>query len=777
MSFEPTQILSGMENGLRVDSRILEERVQAAVRDGHRRIEISAHGQHGIGGRLWQAGEEEIHLRVRGMSGQRLGSMGFPGTRIEVCGPVSDDVGWLNAGSRIIVHGHATNGAGNAMAQGKIYIAGNIGARGMTMTKHNPRFDPPEMWILGSAGDSFAEFMAGGTAVICGHNPQNPSNVLGYRPCVGMVGGKIYFRGLHQGFSKHNARLTNLTDEEWQWLISGLRDFLSEIERMNLFDRLTADRTAWQLLAARKPYEKVAVESRPINRFRREIWETELGAGGLIGDLTDLDRSPIDVITTGALRRYVPLWENGRYLPPCQANCPTGIPVQERWRLIREGHIAEAVNLSLRYTPFPTAVCGYLCPNLCMEHCTRQAENLPPLDVTLLGKASLQAEMPRPEPSTKHRIAVIGGGPAGLSVAWQLWMKGHEPVVYEKEEKPGGKMSATIPRSRIPDEVLNHELQRIREVIEFVSLEQPLTVERFMQIRDSSDFVVIAVGAQKPATLNIPGHERALTALDFLRLCKQDGIQPGRRVVIIGAGNVGCDAATEAARLGAKDITLIDIQEPASFGRERQHAEAAGARFLWPRFAKAIADDGVELEDGEFLPADTVIFAVGDRPDLSFVPDEIIRERGFLQVDDRFQSSDPRVFAVGDVVRPGLLTEAIGAGRIAADTIDGRIRGRKETMGQLQPMPAERVKMAYFEPWLPENADVTAWSRVCASCGSCRDCGLCEAICPQNAIFRLDKGSGAFEYRSRAERCIGCGFCAGVCPTGVWRLVENEPLE
>ncbi len=235
--------------------------------------------------------------------------------------------------------------------------------------------------------------------------------------------------------------------------------------------------------------------------------------------------------------------------------------------------------------------------------------------------------------------------------------------------------------------------------------------------------------------------------------------------------------ATEAARLGAKDITLIDIQEPASFGRERQLAEAAGARFLWPRFAKALTDDGVELEDGEFLPAGTVIFAVGDRPDLSFVPDEIIRARGFLQVDDRFQSSDPRVFAVGDVVRPGLLTEAIGAGRIAADAIDGRIRGRKETTGRLQPMPAERVKMAYFEPWLPENADVTAWSRVCASCGSCRDCGLCEAICPQNAIFRLDKGSGAFEYRSRAERCIGCGFCAGVCPTGVWRLVENEPLE
>ncbi|OPY11804.1 MAG: NAD-dependent dihydropyrimidine dehydrogenase subunit PreT [Syntrophus sp. PtaB.Bin001] len=775
-SFKPTLILSGIENGHRVDSRILEERIQKAISEGYRRIEISAHGQHGIGGRLWQAGDAEIFIRVMGVSGQRLGSMGFPNTRIDVCGPVSDDVGWLNAGARIVVHGHAANGAGNAMAQGKIYIAGSIGARGMTMTKHNPRFDPPEMWVLGGVGDSFAEFMAGGTAVVCGHEPQNPANVLGNRPCVGMVCGRIFFRGPHKGFSEHDARIATISDEDWQELTAGLRVFLAEIEMPDLFDKLTANRKEWNLLVARMPSEKVPAKVRSMSRFRREIWDKELGTGGLIGDLTDLDRSPIEVITTGNLRRYVPLWENGRYLPPCQANCPTGIPVQERWQLMRNGHIEEAVNLALRYTPFPAAVCGYLCPNLCMQHCTRQTENLSPVDVTLLGKASLKAETPQPQPSTGRRIAVIGGGPAGLSVAWQLWLKGHEPVIYDMSEKLGGKMTATIPRDRIPDEVLNHELQRIREAVEHVHLQQPLTPGTFTQIRESFDYVVIAVGAQKPAVLNIPGHERAIAALDFLRLSKADAISPGRRIVIIGAGNVGCDVATEAARLGATDITLIDVQEPASFGREREHAEAAGARFLWPRFAKAITDAGVELQDGETLPADHVIFAIGDRPDLSFLPDDIIREKGYLSVNDRFQSSDPRVFAVGDVVRPGLLTEAIGAGRIAAETIDGRICGREEIMDRMPPMPAERVKMAYFDPWLPEGADVAAWAKACASCGSCRDCGLCEAICPQNAIFRHEV-NGTFEYRVRAERCIGCGFCAGACPTGVWRLAENEPLE
>ena len=101
-----------------------------------------------------------------------------------------------------MVHGQASNGIGNAMAQGKIYVAGDIGARGMTMTKQNPRFAPPELWVLGAVGDSFAEFMAGGTAVVCGHDPHHADNVLGHRPCVGMVGGRIFFRGPQKGTAR-----------------------------------------------------------------------------------------------------------------------------------------------------------------------------------------------------------------------------------------------------------------------------------------------------------------------------------------------------------------------------------------------------------------------------------------------------------------------------------------------------------------------------------------------------------------------------------------------
>lgn len=777
MLYKPTIVITGLKAGVRVDSRDLEATLQGAVRDGHRCIEVQAYGQHGIGGRLWQAGKEEILIRVLGASGQRTGAMGFPNTTVDCFGPASDDVGWLNAGARIIVRGNATNGVGNAMAQGMIYIAGDIGARGMTMTKHNPRFEAPQLWVLGSVGDSFAEFMAGGTAVVCGHDTVRFENILGYRPCVGMVGGSIFFRGPHRGFSEEDAKLTVPDDDEWRWLLSNLTLFLKTIGRTELYPVLSADRATWQLLKARKPFEKAGMPVRTMRQFSQDVWDGELGPGGLIGDLTDVPRSAIDVIATGDLRRYRPVWENEKRSPPCQAHCPTGIPVRTRWRLVREGRLQEAVDLALRSTPFPATVCGHLCANLCMQGCTRAAGTLPVLDVAALGKASLTAKTPEPARATGKTVAVIGGGPAGLSVAWQLWMMGHTPIIYERREQLGGKITATIPRVRIPDEVIAHELERIREKIDHVFLKKPLTRKDFQKLLEGHDFVVIAAGAQKPKKILVPGHEQAMAALDFLSLSRLNCVEVGRRVVIIGAGNVGCDAASEAARLGAEEITLVDIQEPASFGVERRYAEAAGARFIWPRVAKAITDQGVELTDGEILPADTVIMAVGDEPDLGFLPTEITLEKGFVAVNERYQSSHPRVFAIGDAVRPGLLTDAIGAGRKAAGIIDDILKGRQVSYDQLPVVDPARIHLEYFDPRVFPTGDLAACATQCASCGACRDCGLCEALCPRSAISRRALEGEAYEYVVDAERCIGCGFCAGACPCGIWEFVESEPLE
>lgn len=768
--------IAGRENGMRIESRVLEEKIQAAVAAGHRRLNIQAYGQHGIGGRLWCAGDQPVHLQVNGPAGQRVGSMGFPNTHIDVMGPCSDDVGWLNAGAAIVVHGNAGNGVANAMAQGKLYVAGNIGARGMTMTKHNPRFVPPELWVLGSVGDYFGEFMAGGVAVICGHHAQNAKNVLGYRPLVGMVGGKVFFRGSHQGFSQADARAVPISDEDWQWLTVGLRKFLTHIRQHEFLFTLLSQREQWQCLKARTPQERLGRSKRPMPAFRKEVWEATLGGGGLVGDLTQLDRSPIGLIAHGDLRRFVPVWENYTYKAPCEASCPTGIPVQARWRLVREGRVDEAVDMALSYTPFPATVCGYLCPNLCMQSCTKQSVSLPPVDVTQLGRASLEARLPELPPLSGSKIAVIGGGPAGLSVAWQLRLKGHEAVVYDTAAGLGGKIAGSIPGSRIPEEVFDKEIERIGRVIPRVHLQQRLQRADTERLIEDHNFVVVAAGAQKPRTLPIPGRERMIPALTFLAAAKAGNATVGKRAVIIGAGNVGCDVATEAARLGAEDILLLDVQAPASFGKERREAEKAGARFRWPVFTKAATDEGVQLDTGEIIPADSVFVSIGDVPELDFLPDGIAVERGFVKVDDHFQTSNPKVFAIGDVVRPGLLTDAIGAGRRTAQTIDDVITGKRPSADPRTLIDIQRVHLEYYDPRVVRYEDLDQCGSQCASCGQCRDCGICVEICPESAISRTETGDGRFEYAVAAERCIGCGFCAGACPCGVWNLVENFPL-
>ncbi|MEI7589778.1 MAG: FAD-dependent oxidoreductase [Deltaproteobacteria bacterium] len=762
--------ISGKANSVRIESRLLEDLIQKAVHDGYRKIEIEAFGQHGIGGRLWGAGNEPVHITIHGHVGQRVGSMGFPNTTIEIEGPASDDVGWLNAGAKIIIHGHATNGVANAMAQGQIFVAGDVGARAMTMTKRNPRFDNPELWILGAAGDFFAEFMAGGVAVVCGYDTVRET-VLGYRPCVGMVGGKIYFRGKCDGFSQADAKLVAISDDDWHWLEAGLKTFLRAIRKETLLPQLI-DRSQWQVLESKKPFEKTGVAKKSMAVFAKTVWNKELGVGGLIADLTDIDRSQIDVLPTGVLRRFAPQWDNDKYLAPCQDACPTGIPVQKRWELIRNGNMSKAVDLALNYTPFPATVCGYLCPNLCMSSCTRKDMKLPLLDLAGLGKASLEAVAPQSAPTSGVKVAIIGGGAAGISAAWQLQLLGHTVTIYEQREMLGGKITDSIPTSRIPDAVINKEISRVKERVTFSQV--ALDKEGFTKLKSEHDFVVIAVGAQKPRTMPIEGASLAINAIDFLRLSKKNKLKIGEKVVIIGAGNVGCDVASEAHRFGAKEITLIDIQEPASFGVERKHAEAVGAKFLWPKFTQKITSTGVALKDGEFINADTVVLSIGDLPELSFLPETMATKNGFIVTDETFCTSDKQVFAIGDTVKLGLLTEAIGAGRIAVQAIDDICKGKNESYDTLPPIAKARIKTQYYNSCSSDDLqDIPNSARQCFSCGACRDCGMCETICPENAIKRKEYENGNFEYCSDDEKCIGCGFCADACPCGIWNLSEN----
>lgn len=784
--------ISGIKDNKRISSRILEEMIQKEIEQGHKRIEVEAFGQHGIGGRLWKAGRDKVKLKITGYSGQRAGSLGFENTEIEIMGPASDDVGWLNAGAVITVHGNASNGAMNGAAQGKVYIGGNIGARGMTMTKHNPRFDPPELWVLGSAGDYFGEFMAGGIAVICGFNPQVSGNVLGYRPLVGMVGGKVFFRGKVDSYSEKDAKLLIISDDEWNWLLTNLELFLKNIDRQDLFNTLS-NRSEWQLLKAKTPEEKLHTGAKlSIKDFRRDIWDRELGRGGLIGDLQAIERGAVPLITKGGMRRFVPVWEQGKYSSPCQAACPIGIPVQERWHMIRTGLTDEAVNMGLEFTPLPATVCGYLCPNPCMASCTRNLQYMTPIDMSLIGRKGEKAPLPEIKEKTGKRIAVIGAGPGGISAAWQLTLMGHEAVLFDEAEKIGGKIFSVIPESRIPSAVFKNEIKRIKEIIPDIRSGKTITAMDFQKIKNEFDFIIVSAGAKKARMLPVPGIENAVSALDFLcsakKISKKDMVTENsvnlhpHKIVIIGAGNVGCDVATEAHRLGAETITMIDIEKPASFGKEKKDAEKAGAVVKWPCFTKKITKQGVVLENGEFLEADMTVVSVGYIPDIDFLGKTIAQRHGFISVDKFNRTSDPKVFAVGDIVSPGLITDAIGNGKRAAQAIDSLLKGKEpQIMDSRSEIDKNRVSLEYYNPRINKFNSLEQCSEECASCGRCRDCGICIEICPEGAIERVEindnsGGDEEYEYRSDPDKCIGCGFCAGACPCGIWALVPNFPL-
>jgi len=170
-------IIQGNVNGKRVSSKALEAQLQKAVKDGAKELTVRADGQHGIGGRIWpQFGR--VKVAIEGTAGQRVGSMGMDGTEILVKGSTSDDTGWLNCGAAITVLGDVANGAHNAGAQGKLYVQGGGGARCDTMTKKNPRFPDLQSWYFRGVGDSFAEFKAGGIAVVCGVASRDPENIL-----------------------------------------------------------------------------------------------------------------------------------------------------------------------------------------------------------------------------------------------------------------------------------------------------------------------------------------------------------------------------------------------------------------------------------------------------------------------------------------------------------------------------------------------------------------------------------------------------------------------
>ena len=772
-------IIQGNVNGKRVSSKDLEAQLQQAVKDGAKDLTVRADGQHGIGGRIWpQFGT--VKVTIEGTAGQRIGSMGMDGTEIVVKGSTSDDTGWLNCGAVITVLGDVANGAHNGAAQGKMYVQGGGGARCDTMTKKNPRFSDLESWYFRGVGDSFAEFKAGGIAVVCGVDPRDPENVLGYRPCVGMVGGTIYFRGPIKEYSKGAVKLVDLTPQDWEWLTANMRPYLEAIDRMSFYEDLTKDVTVWKKLIASTPAERAKARGRlkmGLTEFRLNVWEKEVGKGGMFGAYLTHDRSVLPYITTGEERRWKPSWKNDKYLPPCAYACPSRIPSHKRATLLRQGRTAEALALVLQYSPLPATVCGQVCPNLCMTDCTRGRIDQP-LNIKEYGAVALDLKAPKKAKPTGFSVAIIGGGPGGLSAAWQLGLKGHSVDLYEAGSKIGGKLEMCIPRERLPKEILDKELSRFAEIGVKVHVKTPVDRTAFDKIYKDHDVVVVAVGAHEGRVIPFPGHEDVVKGIDYLKeinFGKPKNLKGGK-VVVIGAGNVGMDIACQAWDHGAGSVTCVDIQKPAAFGKELELATSKGTKVLYPKVTEKYDARAKKIffTDGTSLDAEMVIISIGEKPVLDFLPLEVHTDRGYIVVNELGQSSDVKVFAIGDATKPGLVTHAIGQGKVAADVINAQLMNFDYVPEERRVIPYERIKTQYYEVCrMVGKFSAKKEADRCMSCGSCRDCGMCVESCYYGAITRKTLPNKSYEYVVDESRCIGCGFCAGICPCGVWEMVEN----
>lgn len=764
--------IRAFEGNTRMPTQDLLQAIYNALAEGETEFHIEAAGQHDIGGPLWHPEGKPLRFVVTN-PGQRLGSMCMEGTEIICDGPAPADVGWLNAGGRIVVRGDGGDTSAHCAASGTIYIGGRVGTRSGSMMKHDPLHPAPEFWVLKNCGSFSFEFMSGGIAVVCGHDSDGFDSVLGDRACVGMVGGKLYFRGQAGGLSAKDVKVTALDAGDIAYLAGKMDDFLTGVGR----PELKAELTAW---AEWHKVVPLTYDERPkkTNTDIRSYRTTEWVSGGIFGDVCSDDLAGVGLVATGINRLRVPLWEDARYAAPCEFGCTASIPSQQRFNLLREGKIEEAYRLILEYTPFPASICGSVCPNLCMDECTRRDIDLS-AQIGLLGRHSADALLPGPAAATGKKVAVIGGGAAGLTAAWQLARRGHVVTVYEESARMGGKMEQVIPRGRLPEETLEKELKRVEAMGVTFKTGVKVDGEKFAALRAANDAVVVATGAHVPRVIPWPGHERIVKGLDFLKAVNR-GEKPavGKRVVVIGCGNSGMDAAVGAYQMGAQEVTCIDIQAPAAFPKEIAHVQELGGRLLWPVETKEITADGLILKSGELIPADTVIITIGEAADLSFLPADIPTERGCLKPAADYTVA-PGVFTAGDTIRPGRLVDAVGAGRQAALAADAYLTAGAYTPENKQRIPAGRLSTAYFKKChscdLPAPGD--DYLR-CISCGTCRDCHMCMKSCPENAITRIAQADGGFEYVSDPARCIGCGICAGVCPCGVWTIYDNaEPIQ
>ena len=436
-------------------------------------------------------------------------------------------------------------------------------------------------------------------------------------------------------------------------------------------------------------------------------------------------------------------------ISPCQHTCPVGINIPKYVAHIAEGEYLEAIETIRERNPFP-AICGRICHHPCEMRC-RRGELDDPVAIRELKRFAADwyfdhmAALPQPEPFPQTRnqcVAVVGAGPTGLSCAYFLAKLGYPVTVFEALDRGGGMLSVAIPQFRLPAEVIQQEIDYIAMRGVEIKYNSPINVSFTVEDLRKQGFeaVFIAAGAQKSQHIGIPGESEGLTdfryGLRFLRDVKLgQEVEVGKRVAVIGGGNVALDAARTALRLGAGDVSIfyrrsrdempvteVEYDEAVAEGIhfnflasptriESKDGRATGMKCTHMSLSQPDASGRrkpVPIPDSEFsVDTDTIIAAVGQAPDLSFLPSDSALERTSwetLVVDDnRLSTNVPGIFAGGDFVSgPGMVIEAIAAGRRAAIAIDKYLSndtGRVEMYDLKQKGNGEREGAPGEESW------------------------------------------------------------------------------
>lgn len=458
---------------------------------------------------------------------------------------------------------------------------------------------------------------------------------------------------------------------------------------------------------------------------------------------------------------------------PCVALCPAHVDIPGYIALVGEGRYADAVRLIRKDNPFPTT-CGFICEHSCELRCRR---NMVDDSVNIRGLKRVAAdfagevEPPNCAPSTGKKIAVLGGGPGGLSAAYYLQLMGHQTTVYEMLPKLGGMLRYGIPNYRLPKERLEDDVNAILKTgvqVEYgKKIGQDITIQ---DLREQYDAVLITIGASTDKKLGLEGEdsEGVMSAVQFLRNIGKNIITDltGKEVAVIGGGNVSMDAVRTAKRLGAKKVSIVyrrrmadmtalpgEINGAVAEGIELQTLKAPAAIdvdennhvkgiYVTPQMVSTIKNGRASVrptgEDDIYIPCDVLVVAIGQNIETAhFEAAGIPVSRGKILTTSTGAVEDmPDVYAGGDCSSgPATVIKAIAAAKVVAANIDEYLGFRHEISCDVE------IPEAKLEDKIPcGRIDLTERE-------------ACERVCDFDAVENCMTEN---EARQEAGRCLRC---------------------